>query len=269
MSGTILDEILANKRIEVRQRRAERPVAELSEIYRQLPPSRPFTAALKERASRGESAVIAEVKKASPSKGVIRANFDPVAIARSYHAAGATCLSVLTDEKYFQGHDQYLVQVRDVVDLPVLRKDFIVDEYQIHEARALGADCVLLIVAALDIMQLTNLYQCAINLGLNVLIEVHDRNELAAAMTLQPGMIGINNRNLKTFETSLDNTIALLDDIPKDILVVTESGIHSRADVERMLDHGVYGFLVGEAFMRAPDPEEALRELFDQSAPKR
>ena len=265
MSATILDEILAHKAIEVAERRAARSIAKLSGIYRQLPPARPFTAALKEQADNHRSAVIAEVKKASPSKGIIRPNFDPVEIARSYQTGGATCLSVLTDEKYFQGADRYLVQAREVVDLPVLRKDFIIDEYQIHEARALGADCVLLIVAALDIMQLTVLHQCATNLGLDVLIEVHDRNELAAAMTLQPGMIGINNRNLKTFETSLENTLELLGDIPDGILVVTESGINSRTDVERMLDHGVYGFLVGEAFMRTPEPGEALRQMFDQT----
>jgi indole-3-glycerol phosphate synthase len=172
-------------------------------------------------------------------------------------------LSVLTDEKYFQGNDQYLAAIRPEVDLPLLRKDFMVDEYQLYEARALGADCILLIVSALDIMQLTVLHQCAVNLGLDVLIEVHDANELAAAMTLRPNMIGINNRNLKTFETSLDTTIGLLGDIPDGILVVTESGINSRADVMKMLDNKVYAFLVGEAFMRAPDPGVALQKLFN------
>lgn len=262
MSGTILDEILAHKAGEVAQRQKTLPLSELTRRYRDLPEPRSFTGALKARVDSGESAVIAEIKKASPSKGVIRADFDPPAIAESYRRGGAACLSVLTDEKYFQGHDRYLADVRATVDLPLLRKDFIVDEYQIHEARALGADCVLLIVAALDIMQLTVFHQCAVNLGLDVLIEVHDRNELAAAMTLQPTMIGINNRNLKTFETSLDNTLQLLADIPDQVLVVTESGIHSRADVARMREHNVNAFLVGEAFMRAEDPGSELQALF-------
>ena len=266
MSGTILDEILQHKASEVAHRQQTTPLSELTRRYRDLPAPRPFSGAMRSRISRGDSAVIAEIKKASPSKGVIRADFDPPDIARSYQRGGAACLSVLTDEKYFQGHDRYLAEVRATVDLPLLRKDFIVDEYQIHEARALGADCVLLIVAALDIMQLTVFHQCAVNLGLDVLIEVHDRNELAAAMTLQPKMIGINNRNLKNFETSLDTTISLLGAIPDDVLVVTESGIHSRTDVEQMIGHGVHGFLIGEAFMRAPDPGAALAAMFDPAA---
>ena len=262
MSGTILDEILEHKAGEVAQRKQSVPLTALSNRYRDLPAPRSFSGALKSRVANGESGVIAEIKKASPSKGVIRADFNPTAIAKSYQRGGAACLSVLTDEKYFQGHDRYLTEVRATVDLPLLRKDFIVDEYQIHEARALGADCVLLIVAALNVMQLTVFHQCAVNLGLDVLIEVHDSNELAAAMTLQPQMIGINNRNLKTFETSLDNTLQLLADIPDQILVVTESGIHSREDVARMREHDVNAFLVGEAFMRADDPGSELQALF-------
>jgi indole-3-glycerol phosphate synthase len=263
MSATILDEILDHKRVEVAARKRQQPLTVLTDRIADCAETRPFGAALAARADSSQAAVIAEVKKASPSKGVIRADFDPVAIARSYARGGATCLSVLTDEKYFQGNDQYLAAIRPEVDLPLLRKDFMVDEYQLYEARALGADCILLIVSALDIMQLTVLHQCAVNLGLDVLIEVHDANELAAAMTLRPNMIGINNRNLKTFETSLDTTIGLLGDIPDGILVVTESGINSRADVMKMLDNKVYAFLVGEAFMRAPDPGAALQKLFN------
>lgn len=263
MSATILDEILEHKRAEVAARKRQQSLSALKEQIVDCAATRPFSSALATRADGREPAVIAEVKKASPSKGVIRAEFDPVAIARSYADGGATCLSVLTDEKYFQGSDHYLSAVRDVVELPLLRKDFVVDEYQLYEARALGADCILLIVSALDVMQLTVLHQCAVNLGLDVLIEVHDANELAAAMTLRPDMIGINNRNLQTFETSLDTTIELLSDIPEGVLVVTESGIHNRADVTRMLDNGVYAFLVGEAFMRAPDPGQALQNLFN------
>jgi indole-3-glycerol phosphate synthase len=193
---------------------------------------------------------------------VIRENFDPVAIAESYEAGGATCLSVLTDEKYFQGHDDFLIAARAAVDLPVLRKDFVVEEYQLFEARTLGADCVLLIVAALDIIRLTVLQQTARSLGLDVLMEVHNPVELEAALSLRPGLIGINNRNLKTFETSLETTYGLLQAIPDDVLVVTESGIRTRDDVMSMREHGVHCFLVGEAFMRAADPGAALGEMF-------
>ena len=262
MSRTILDEILASKRDEVATRKASLPVAELRAQISTLPPPRGFTAGLRTAIDTGGAAVIAEVKKASPSKGVIRADFDAVAIAKSYEAAGAACLSVLTDEKYFQGSDEYLREIRRAVDLPLLRKDFVVDEYQLFEARSLGADCILLIAAALDIMQLTVLDQCARNLGLDVLIEVHDTKELAAALSLAPALLGINNRNLKTFETSLDTTCSLLPEIPSHVLVVTESGIRTRDDVSILRQHGVGAFLVGEAFMRAEDPGDALRDLF-------
>lgn len=259
---TILDEILATKAEEVTARKAKCELGELNEIISSMPDTRGFARALHAKIDARQPAVIAEVKKASPSKGVIREHFEPAEIARSYQAGGAACLSVLTDEKYFQGHDEYLKQARDACTLPVLRKDFIVSDYQINEARALGADCILLIVAALDIMQLTVFFDRANNLGLDVLIEVHNEAELAAALSLQPSMIGINNRNLKTFETSLSTTEALLGKIPDGTAVITESGIHSQADVERMLASGVYGFLVGEAFMRADDPGAELARLF-------
>ncbi len=261
VSGSILDEILAHKRVEVAERRSRTPRSTLDARIQDAATPRGFASTLADAAKRG-AGVIAEIKKASPSKGVIRERFDPPAIARSYAAGGAACLSVLTDERYFQGSDAYLEQVRVAVELPLLRKDFIVDEYQIFEARALGADCVLLIVSALDVMQLTVFSQCARNLGLDVLIEVHDAAELEAALSLGPDMVGINNRNLKTFETSLDTTLDLLAQVPDGVLVVTESGIHNRADVERMLSHGVHAFLIGEAFMRAEDPGAALQGLF-------
>ena len=261
MSATILEEIIAHKRIEVAARVRRRPLQELLSAGFNSTPV-PFTDALQCSIDAGRSAVIAEVKKASPSKGVIRADFDPVAIAQSYERSGASALSVLTDEKYFQGHDDYLASVKAAVSLPVLRKEFIVDEYQIVESRALGADCVLLIVAALAAAQIAAFHECAVGLGLDVLIEVHDRRELETALELSPRMIGINNRNLKTFDTRLEATFDLLDFVPAGTLVVTESGIHSRADVEAMRTHGVNAFLVGEAFMRADDPGTALEALF-------
>jgi len=262
MSGTILDTIIARKHQEIAARRAVTPLEAVAAAAGDAPATRGFHAALEARIGAGDPAVIAEIKKASPSKGIIRADFDPVVIAERYAANGAACLSVLTDEDFFQGRDAYLQAARAAVDLPVLRKDFVVDPYQVYETRALGADCMLLIVAALDIMQLTNLYQLGRGLGLDVLIEVHDEVELDAALSLQPGLVGINNRNLKTFETRLEVTWALLEQIPADVRVVTESGIHSRADVLAMRDRGVHAFLVGEAFMRAPDPGTALQQLF-------
>ena len=218
--------------------------------------------ALRQRLDAKQPAVIAEIKKASPSKGVIRERFDPPAIARRYETAGAACLSVLTDEKYFQGSDAFLQAARDAVAIPVLRKDFTVDDYQIYEARALGADCILLIVSALAPNRLAHLNNLANDLGLDVLIEVHDRQELDCALTLDPPLLGINNRNLKTFTTSLATTLDLLDAIPDNATLVTESGIERKKDVKTMLDRGVYAFLVGEAFMRAPDPGAAFQNLF-------
>ena len=262
MSNTILEEIIEHKHSEVADRRESKPVSALREQIEELGSPLGFTRALHETVANGKCAVIAEVKKASPSKGVIREHFDPIAIASSYEKAGAACLSVLTDERYFQGSDDHLRAIRETVALPLLRKEFIVDEYQIYETRAMGADCVLLIVSALDIMQLTVFHQLARNLDLDVLIEVHNTAELEAALSLQPAMVGINNRNLKTFETNLDNTFSLLGNIPNSVLVVTESGIRERAQVEAMRSKNVHAFLVGEAFMKADDPGAALTQLF-------
>jgi indole-3-glycerol phosphate synthase len=259
---TILDEITAHKATEVASRTIHRPLAAVRRDAETAPPTRGFTTALRKRQSRGQSGVIAEIKKASPSKGVIREHFEPAEIARSYAAGGATCLSVLTDERYFQGHDSYLVTARAVTELPVLRKDFVIDPYQIYEARALGADCVLLIVSTLDIMQLTEFAQLARNLGLDALVEVHDRSQLDAAISLGSELIGINNRNLHTFETTLQTTIDLLKHVPPTAILVTESGIHTGDDVALMRSHDVPAFLVGEAFMRATDPGAELARLF-------
>lgn len=259
---TILRKIIARKYEEIAERKGKTPLAQLLVQARDQGPVRGFARALQARAAQERAAVIAEIKKASPSKGVIRADFDPVAIARSYEAAGAACLSVLTDVDFFQGADLYLQQARAATALPVIRKDFLVDEYQVVEARALGADCVLLIVAALDPTQLRDLNQQALELGLDVLVEVHDRGELELALQLPNQLIGINNRNLHTFDVSLQTTFDLLPLIPRDRLVITESGILSRGDVAVMQQHGVYGYLVGESFMRAADPGKKLAELF-------
>ena len=260
--NNILEQILATKRQEVTNRRTLVPEQKLLDDITGAHTPLGFVSALYQRANQQKPGVIAEIKKASPSKGVIRKDFDPVAIATSYAAANATCLSILTDEQYFQGHDDYLRNVRRAVSLPLLRIDFTIDAYQVYEARAMGADCILLIVSALTSEQLHDLYALAQSLGLDVLIEVHDADELATALTLQPGLIGINNRNLKTFETDLNNTIDLLNDIPPDIVVVTESGISTTDDINRMQAHDVHCFLVGEAFMRAADPGDALVKLF-------
>ncbi|HPE74123.1 MAG TPA: indole-3-glycerol phosphate synthase TrpC, partial [Candidatus Competibacter sp.] len=227
-----------------------------------LPAPRPFQDQLTRTIAAGRAAVIAEIKRASPSKGLLRDPFEPAAIAQSYAAAGAACLSVLTDRDFFQGHEDYLRAARAACDLPTLRKDFIVDPYQVHEARLIGADCILLIVAALDDATLGELARLAAELGLDVLVEVHDAEELERALATGATLIGINNRNLRTFETRLDTTLDLLSQIPKDRTVVTESGIHTSADVALMREHGVHAFLVGEAFMRASDPGAKLAELF-------
>lgn len=224
---------------------------------------RGFEAGLRRSIEAGRAGVIAEVKKASPSKGVLRADFQPAAIAESYEQGGASCLSVLTDRQFFQGAPAYLQQARAACALPVIRKDFIVDPYQVYEARAMGADAILLIVSALDHGLMADLEACAQELGMDVLVEVHDGDELTAALRLKTRLLGINNRNLRTFEVTLDTTIGLLPRIPAERLVVTESGILGRADVKRMRDANVHAFLVGEAFMRAPDPGTELRRLFD------
>lgn len=258
----ILHRILCRKAEEVAERSRRVSLGDLRARSAAAPPLRDFTAALRAKIAAGRPAVIAEVKKASPSKGLLRANFDPAAIAVSYAEHGAACLSVLTDQDFFQGSDVYLQQARAACELPVLRKDFIIDEYQIHEARMLGADCILLIVAALDDAALRALAQCAAGLGMAVLVEVHDADELTRALMLDTPLIGVNNRNLRTFETCLQTTLNLLDRIPSDRIVVTESGLHRREDVALMQAHHVNVFLVGEAFMRAEDPGVALAQLF-------
>lgn len=259
---TILRKILARKAAEVAERRAAHSLARLeSRISEQTLP-RGFYRALQAQVADEQPAIIAEIKKASPSKGVIREDFHPAHIAASYQEGGASCLSVLTDKDFFQGSEAYLQQARDACDLPVLRKDFTVDPYQVVEARAIGADAVLLIVAALADEQMRELMQAAAEVGLDVLVEVHDRAELERALELETPLIGINNRDLHSFETQLATTLDLLPHIPADRLVVTESGIHTAADVAQMRGANVQVFLVGEAFMRADSPGEKLRELF-------
>ena len=258
----VLQKILATKRAEVAAARATVALAQMKARAAAAPPLRDFAGALRARIAAGGPAVIAEIKKASPSKGLLRANFDPPAIARSYAAAGAACLSVLTDSQYFQGAPAHLEAARAACALPVLRKDFIVDPYQVYEARALGADCILLIVAALESHTLLQLKDHAEGLGMSVLVEVHDAAELDCALALNTPLVGINNRNLRTFETRLETTLELLPHIPADRLAITESGILSAADVSRMRERGVHAFLVGEAFMRAADPGTELARIF-------
>ena len=260
---TVLEKILARKAEEVAERRARVSLAELEAQAKTADAPRGFANALIKQAKEKQPAVIAEIKKASPSKGVIRENFVPSEIAVSYEKGGATCLSVLTDIDYFQGCDLFLQQARAACKLPVIRKDFMVDPYQIVEARALGADCVLLIVSALDDVKMAELAAVAKSVGLDVLVEVHDGDELERALkTLDTPLVGVNNRNLHTFEVSLENTLDLLPRIPRDRLVITESGIVNRADVELMEISGVYSFLVGETFMRAENPGAELQRLF-------
>ena len=262
----ILNKILEVKRDEIRVLKKERSLSSLrnevetsSELKSDL---RRFEKALQEKIQAGQAAVIAEIKRASPSKGVIREAFDPEEIAQSYAKWGAACLSVLTDELFFQGSALFLQQARSACDLPVLRKDFMIDFYQIYEARAMRADCILLIVAALDRGLMTELELCATELGMDVLVEVHDQRELEVALDLKTPLIGINNRNLRTFETSLKTTLALLPEIPEERLVVTESGISTLEDIRLMRDSNVHAFLVGEAFMRADEPGRELARLF-------
>ena len=260
---TVLEKILARKAEEVAERRARVSLAELEAQAKSAEAPRGFANALIAQAKLKQPAVIAEVKKASPSKGVIREHFVPAEIAVSYEKGGATCLSVLTDIDYFQGSDPFLQQARAACKLPVIRKDFMVDPYQIVEARALGADCVLLIVSALDDVKMAELAAVAKSVGLDVLVEVHDGDELERALkTLDTPLVGVNNRNLHTFDVSLETTLDLLPRIPRDRLVITESGIVNRADVELMEISGVYSFLVGETFMRAENPGAELQRLF-------
>lgn len=258
----ILQRIVAVKHEEIMAAKARRSAASLREEALARRDQRGFAASLLRTVEAGRPAVVAEVKKASPSKGVLREHFVPADIAASYARHGAACLSVLTDERFFQGSSEFLRQARAACDLPVLRKDFIVDEYQVFEARAMGADCILLIVACLADEALRDLEDCAIALGMDVLVEVHDAAELDRALVLKTPLLGINNRNLRSFEVSLDTTLALLSRVPAERLVITESGILARPDVQRMRAAAVHAFLVGEAFMRAEDPGVALAALF-------
>ncbi|MDA5563548.1 MULTISPECIES: indole-3-glycerol phosphate synthase TrpC [Cobetia] len=259
---TILARILARKEEEIAERSAAVGEADLQALIEKQSAPRGFIKALTSRIDRGEPAIIAEVKKASPSKGVIREDFAPAEIAVAYEQAGAACLSVLTDADFFQGHEDFMIEARDAVSIPVIRKDFIIHPYQVLEARAIGADCILLIVAALDDARLSALHDQARELGMDVLVEVHDGDELKRALALGIELVGINNRDLRSFETSLETTLDLLTDMPSGVRVVTESGIHTRENVAKMRDRGVHGFLVGEAFMRFEDPGEGLRGLF-------
>lgn len=258
----ILMRILARKHQEIISRKQNVSQAQLIEYCNDMPEPRGFVAAMQRKMAEGKPAVIAEIKKASPSKGVIREHFVPAEIAQAYAVAGAACLSVLTDVDFFQGSDAYLKQAHDACSLPILRKDFIVEEYQIYEARALGADCVLLIVAALNDAQLHSYAQLAQMLQMDVLLEVHDDKELQRALQVDAPMLGINNRNLRTFEVSLKTTLKLQKKIPANKLIVTESGILNREDVDAMRSKGIHGFLVGEAMMRTPDPGVELKNLF-------
>lgn len=258
----VLQRILARKCEEVAERRARVPLADLRARSLDAMTTRGFESTLRSTVLAGNAAVIAEVKKASPSKGVIRADFDPVQIAQSYAAGGASCLSVLTDVDFFQGDDRYLQAARGACALPALRKDFVIDAYQIYEARDLGADCILLIAAALDDSRLADFVSLATEIGIDVLLEVHDGEELQRALATPASLIGVNNRNLRNFETRLETTLELKPSIPPDRLLVTESGISTRDDVQLMRSHGVNCFLVGEAFMRARDPGVELRQLF-------
>lgn len=258
----VLQRILQRKAEEVAERSARISLDDIKAKAATAPPPRGFAAAIEAKIAAGDAAVIAEVKKASPSKGVIRADFDPAAIARSYEAGGAACLSVLTDIDFFQGADDYLRQAREACSLPVLRKDFTIDPWQVYEARALGADCILLIVAALDDARLAALSELALALDMDVLVEVHDMDELERALQVPAPLLGINNRSLRSFEVSLDTTLSLKHAVPGDRRLVTESGIAAAEDVRRMRAAGVDAFLVGESFMRERDPGAALQRLF-------
>jgi indole-3-glycerol phosphate synthase len=258
----ILDKIVAVKREEVAAALRQKPLAVVRADAESRVLTRDFEGAMRAKIGAGQAAVIAEIKKASPSKGVLRAEFIPADIAQSYAEFGAACLSVLTDKQFFQGSVDYLKQARASCDLPVLRKDFMIDVYQVYEARAMGADAILLIAACLDDQQMADMEAVARGLDMAVLVEVHDREELSRALRLKTRLVGINNRNLQTFEVSLQTTLDMLPDVPADRLLVTESGIQTAADVQLMREAEVHAFLVGEAFMRADEPGEALAKLF-------
>ncbi|MEO8719218.1 MAG: indole-3-glycerol phosphate synthase TrpC [Burkholderiales bacterium] len=259
----ILQRILETKRAEIRAAQTAIPLAELERRARAAPPPRDFVGALRAKIAAGRPAVIAESKRASPSKGLLRENYDPAAIARSYERGGAACLSVLTDHEYFQGAPEHLVAARNACALPVLRKDFMIDAYQVLESRAMGADCILLIAAALELPMMQELEQTAFGLGMAVLVEAHDGAELELALQLRTPLVGINNRNLRTFETRLDTTLQLLSRVPAERIVVSESGIATPEDVQKLSRQGVRAFLVGEALMRAADPGDALLKLLN------
>lgn len=258
----ILNKILATKAIEVASAKAKISIEQVQALANAQPKARDFVGAIRTKITDGKAAVIAEIKKASPSKGVIRADFKPTEIAESYEQGGAACLSVLTDEQYFQGSAEYLKQAREACGLPVLRKDFMIDTYQVYEARAMGADCILLIAAALSLPKMQELERVAHSLGMAVLVEVHNGEELEQALKLTTPLLGINNRNLRTFEVTLDTTLGLLTQISKDKIVVTESGIFTSDDVALMRNNNVHTFLVGEAFMRQPEPGVELAKVF-------
>jgi len=261
-AADILQKILRRKAEEVSAAAANESMQDVSRRAESALPVRGFIRAIENKLAASEPAVIAEIKKASPSQGVIRENFQPAEIARSYEAAGAACLSVLTDSDFFQGAPEYLMQAREATSLPVIRKDFIIDPYQVYEARAMNADCILLIVSALGDAMLNELLGLAHHLNMDVLMEVHDRDEMQRALQTGARLIGVNNRNLRTFEVSLNNTLDMLDMIPADRILVTESGIHKPQDVKLMREHNVNTFLVGETFMRAEVPGEKLAALF-------
>ena len=258
----ILNKILATKIVEVATAKTIVSPEAIQQLARGQTKPRDFTGAIRAKIAAGNAAVIAEIKKASPSKGVIRADFNPAEIAKSYEQGGAACLSVLTDTEYFQGNSEYLKQARSACSLPVLRKDFMIDTYQVYEARAMGADCILLIVAALDLDHMRELEKVAHDLGMAVLVEVHDGEELALALQLETPLVGINNRNLRTFDVTLQTTLNLLDNLPTDRIIVTESGIFTAEDVKLMRDNHVHTFLVGEAFMRQAEPGAELAKVF-------
>nr|VFK53330.1 MAG: indole-3-glycerol phosphate synthase [Candidatus Kentron sp. TUN]VFK61967.1 MAG: indole-3-glycerol phosphate synthase [Candidatus Kentron sp. TUN]VFK69672.1 MAG: indole-3-glycerol phosphate synthase [Candidatus Kentron sp. TUN] len=258
----ILKTIIRSKAEELVERAQALPLRTLAQRLENIPPPRPFVGAIENTIASGKPAVIAELKRASPSKGILRQEFEPATIAMGYEKAGATALSVLTDRDFFQGDDDYLVEAKSACSLPILRKDFIIDAYQVYEARALGADCILLIVAVLGDALLSELTGLAAHLDMDILVEVHEEEELDRALALNTPLVGINNRNLRTFETSLETTLTLSTAIPQDRIIVTESGIHTREDIECMRNSGVNAFLVGETFMVAPDPGARLTELF-------
>ena len=259
----ILKKIVSRKHEEIDEGIKRVPLERMIELASNADQTRGFYNALQSKVKQKQSGIIAEIKKASPSKGVLRENFDPVEIAKSYESGGASCLSILTDRDFFQGDPLFLIKARAAVSIPVIRKDFIVDPYQVYESRAMGADCILLIVSCLEDSELKSLSQLASSLGMDTLVEVHDNDELHRALKLKLPMLGINNRNLKNFEVSLQTTIDLLSEIDDDKLVITESGITSKTDVELMHNHNVFGFLIGEAFMRDSNPGQKLKEFFE------